>query len=94
MVNAMVPGGPRRKEPLGLRLDDLCFGERRLFIAESKGGHKRLVPISARFFTEVSAYLDAERPAAAPTDRVLLVLKGARRSMPLSADGYTGLGTT
>ena len=37
-----------------------------MFIAEGKGGHQRLIPVSARFFTEVSAYLDAERPAAAP----------------------------
>ena len=63
MVAAMVLGGLRRCEVLGLRLGDLRFGERRLFIAEGKGGHQRLVPVSPRFFTEVSAYLDAERPA-------------------------------
>src|SRR6266702_3080095 len=65
MVAAMVLGGLRRCEVLGLRLADLRFGERRLFIAEGKGGHQRLIPVSARFFTEVSAYLDAERPADA-----------------------------
>ena len=63
MVAAMVLGGLRRCEVLGLRLGDLRFGERRVFIAEGKGGHQRLIPVSARFFTEVSAYLDAERPA-------------------------------
>jgi hypothetical protein len=72
---------------LGLRLGDLRFGERRLFIAEGKGGHQRLIPVSARFFTEVSAYLDAERPADASTGRVFVVLKGPRRGLPLSADG-------
>jgi site-specific recombinase XerD len=87
MVAAMVLGGLRRCEVLGLRLDDLRFGERRVFIAEGKGGHQRLIPVSARFFTEVSAYLDAERPAGADTDRVFVVLKGARRGRPLSADG-------
>ena len=65
MVAAMVLGGLRRCEVLGLRLGDLRFGERRLFIAEGKGGHQRLIPVSPRFFTEVSAYLDAERPAGA-----------------------------
>jgi len=87
MVAAMVLGGLRRCEVLGLRLGDLRFGERRLFIAEGKGAHQRLIPVSARFFTEVGAYLDAERPADASTDRVFVVLQGPRRGLPLSADG-------
>jgi integrase/recombinase XerD len=87
MVAAMVLGGLRRCEVVGLRLGDLRFGERRLFIAEGKGGHQRLIPVSARFFTEVSAYLDAERPADAGTDRVFTVLKGPRRGLPLTAAG-------
>jgi site-specific recombinase XerD len=62
-------------------------GERRVFVAGGKGGHQRLIPVSARFFTEVSAYLDAERPADPGTDQVFVVLKGPRRGMPLSADG-------
>ena len=40
MVAAMVLGGLRRCEGLGLRLGDLRFGERRLFIADGKGGHQ------------------------------------------------------
>jgi site-specific recombinase XerD len=87
MVAAMVLGGLRRCEVLGLRLGDLRFGERRVFIAAGKGGHQRLVPVSARFFAEVSAYLQAERPADPGTDRVFVVLKGPRRGRPLSAEG-------
>jgi integrase/recombinase XerD len=87
MIAAMVLGGLRRCEVLGLRLEDLRFGDRRVFIAEGKGGHQRIVPVSARFFTEVSAYLDAERPPDTGTSRVFVVLKGARRGQPLSADG-------
>jgi integrase/recombinase XerD len=87
MVTAMVLGGLRRCEVLGLRLGDLRFGERRLFIADGKGGHQRLIPVSPLFFTEVSTYLDAERPAGAGTDRVFVVLKGPRRGLPLSASG-------
>jgi integrase len=87
MVAAMVLGGLRRCEVLGLRLGDLRFGERRVFIAEGKGGHQRLIPVSARFFAEVSGYLEAERPADPGTDKVFVVLKGPRRGMPLSADG-------
>jgi integrase len=87
MVAAMVLGGLRRCEVLGLRLEDLRLGERRVFIAEGKAGHQRLIPVSPRFFTEVSAYLDDERPADSGTGRVFVVLKGPRRGMPLSADG-------
>ena len=46
MVQAMVLGGLRRCEVLGLRLGDLRLGEWRVFIAEGKGGHERLVPLS------------------------------------------------
>ena len=45
MVLAMLFGGLRRCEILGLRLGDLWVGERQLFIAEGKGGHQRVVPI-------------------------------------------------
>jgi site-specific recombinase XerD len=87
MVAAMVLGGLRRCEVLGLRLGDLRAAERHLFIAEGKGGHQRIVPISARFFEHVAAYLEQERPADADTDVVFLVLKRPRRGRRLSAYG-------
>jgi integrase/recombinase XerD len=87
MVAAMVLGGLRRCEVLGLRLEDLRVAERRVFIADGKGGHQRLVPVSSRFFAAVAAYLDAERPADADTDRVFVVLKGPTRGLPLSVRG-------
>jgi integrase/recombinase XerD len=72
---------------LGLRLGDLRPAERRVFIAEGKGGHQRVVPISGRFFASVARYVDAERPAEAVTDQVFVVLKGPRRGRALSEDG-------
>jgi integrase/recombinase XerD len=87
VVEAMVLGGLRRCEVLGLRLADLRVAERRVFIAEGKGGHQRLIPVSGRFFASVGSYLDTERPADADTDRVFVVLKGPRRGRPLSAAG-------
>jgi integrase/recombinase XerD len=87
MVLAMVLGGLRRCEVLGLRLADLWVGERRLFIAEGKGGHQRVVPIADRFFAAVGDYLHDERPQPSATDRVFVVLKEPRRGQPLSADG-------
>ena len=87
MVAAMVLGGLRRCEVLGLRLSDLHAAGRRVHVAESKGGRQRLIPVSGRFFAAVAAYLDAERPSGAGTDRVFVVLKGPRRGLPLSAEG-------
>ena len=87
MVAAMVLGGLRRCEVLGLRLVDRRPVGRRVFIADGKGGHQRLVPVSRRFFNHVAAYLESERPAGTNTDYVFVVLKGPRRGEPLSAGG-------
>ena len=87
MVELMVFGALRRCEVLGLRLGDLRPGEHRVFITEGKGGHQRIVPITARFFVTLATYLDNERPPESSTDRVFVVLKGPRRGQPLSADG-------
>jgi len=87
MAQAMLLGGLRRCEVLGLRLPDLRPGERRVFVAEGKGGRQRIVPVSARFFSTVAAYYDTERPRTCGTDRVFVVLKGPRRGQPLSVAG-------
>jgi integrase/recombinase XerD len=87
MVEAMVLGGLRRSEVLGLRFGDVRVGERRVFIADGKGGRQRLVPMSPRFFATLARYLDDERPKDAGTDRVFVVLKQPRRGQPLSAYG-------
>jgi integrase/recombinase XerD len=86
MVLAMVVGGLRRCEVLGLRLPDIRVADRRLFIAEGKGGHQRVVPIANSFFRALGEYLHYERPKTA-TERVFVVLKGRRRGRSLSAEG-------
>lgn len=87
MVTAMVLVGLRRCEVLGLRLGDIWAGERKVFVAEGKGGHQRVVPASGRFFAAVGGYLHDERPKGLATDKVFVVLKGPRRGQPLSAEG-------
>ncbi len=62
IVEAMLLGGLRRSEVLGLRLEDIRLGECRVFVAEGKGGHERLVPLSPTFFSTLASYLDCERP--------------------------------
>ena len=71
----------------GLCLQDLRLGEWRVFVAEGKGGHQRLVPMSPTFFRTVATYLETERPAEATTDALFVVLKGPRRGLPLSMEG-------
>jgi site-specific recombinase XerD len=87
MVEAMVLGGLRRAEVLGLRLEDLRPGERRVFVADGKGGHQRLVPMSPRFFSSAARYIDTERPEEAGAVAVFVVLKGPHRGQPLSPKG-------
>ncbi len=87
MAQAMLLGGLRRCEVLGLRLEDLRVGEKQLFIADGKGGHQRLVPISPTFFSTVADYLNKERPADAATDHLFVVLREPRRGQPLTAEG-------
>lgn len=86
MFEAMVFGGLRRCEVLGLRLQDLDGARRQVFIVEGKGGHQRQIPISARWFATVGDYMRTERPDT-DTDRVFVVLKGRRRGRPLSEEG-------
>jgi site-specific recombinase XerD len=87
MVDAMLLGGLRRCEVLGLRLEDIHSGERKVFIADGKGGRQRLIPMSERFFTTLARYLDNERPNGVTTDAVFVVLKGRTGGAPLSAFG-------
>jgi integrase/recombinase XerD len=87
MIEAMVLGGLRRCEVLGLRLEDLDGARRQVFIVEGKGGHQRQIPISSRFFATVGDYLRLKRPTDTETDRLFVVLKGQRRGQPLSDEG-------
>jgi site-specific recombinase XerD len=87
MVTLMVHGGLRRCEVLGLRFGDVHVGDRRVFVADGKGGHQRLVPVAAGFFTALSDYLTRERPEECTHDRVFVVLKGPNRGRPLTATG-------
>src|SRR6516162_3537647 len=87
MVLGMLLAGLRRCEVLGLRFEHVQVADRRLAVVEGKGGHHRVVPAANRFFDELGAYLDDERPATAVTGKVFVVLKGPRRGLPLSAEG-------
>lgn len=86
MAEAMLFGGLRRGEVLGLRLRDIQPGEHRVFVTAGKGGHQRVVPISPRFFATLAAYLTEERPTT-DVEQVFVVFKGSHRGAPLTAAG-------
>ena len=92
MIQAMLFGGLRRCEVLGLRFEDIQAGERRVFITDGKGGHQRITPISNRFFESLGTYLTEERPlvtasTGVSTERLFVVLKGPGKGQPLTAYG-------
>ena len=90
MVAAMLLGGLRRCEVLGLRLEDLRPGERQVFIADGTGGHQRFVPISPAFFVQVAAYLNDERPPEA-ANRVSVATRAPAVKSALVCRPGTGL---
>lgn len=87
MVALMLHGGLRRCEVLGLRLQDVHVGDRRVFVVEGKGGHQRFVPVADVFFTTLASYLAGERPSDSVGEHVFAVLKGPNRGGRLSAAG-------
>jgi site-specific recombinase XerD len=75
IVLAMVLGGLRAAEVRGLRLDAVDMGLRQLRVI-GKGARERVVPVDRAFFTEVAAYLRAERPPVCATPECFVVLRG------------------
>ena len=86
MFEAMLFGGLRRCEVLGLQLNDIRPGEHRLFIANGKGGHQRIVPVAQRFFASLADYFAVERPPTMSTS-VFVVMQGPNIGKALSAAG-------
>ncbi|MFN8023913.1 MAG: hypothetical protein U0Q03_20445 [Acidimicrobiales bacterium] len=79
MLEAMVLGGCAAGEVIGLRMKDLQPTNRRVFIADGKCGHQRLILMSGQFFQSLSNYPSLERPVDTTTDAVFVVLKTNRR---------------
>ena len=95
LARLMLDGGLRPGEALGLHLDDLAYGRRRVTIrhredhprgVRQKSRTERVVDLyEAATLEAVSAYVMGERPADAATTLVFLVGgKGRRRCEPLS----------
>ncbi|MER7486162.1 tyrosine-type recombinase/integrase [Streptomyces sp. NPDC126497] len=94
----MLHGGLRPGEVLGLHLDDLAYGRRRVVVrhrvdhpkgARSKSRQERVVDLhEADTLATVSAYVMNERPQDADNRLVFLIGgRGTRRLEPLGYDG-------
>ncbi|MFE9926636.1 tyrosine-type recombinase/integrase [Streptomyces sp. NPDC005774] len=98
LVLLMLQGGLRPGEVLGLHLEDIAHGRRRVVIrhrddhpkgARSKSRYERVVDLhEPEALAAVSAYVMGDRPTDAATPLVFLIGgRGARRLEPLGYDG-------
>ena len=86
MVLVMLLGGLRAAEARGLLLADVDMGRRQVRV-RGKGGRERVVPVDRPFFTELAAYLRAERPSDCATPECFVVLRGPTAGLPLTEAG-------
>ena len=87
MALLMLLGGLRAGEVRALLLSDVDLGLRRVRVT-GKGGRQRVVPVDGVFFTELAAYLRAERPPGCRTAECF-VLRGPTAGGPLTEPGTT-----
>ncbi|MCZ0975261.1 tyrosine-type recombinase/integrase [Streptomyces albulus] len=98
LVLLMLQGGLRPGEALGLHLEDIAYGRRRVVVrhrddhpkgARSKSRYERVVDLhEPEALATVSAYVMSDRPADAESPLVFLIGgRGARRFEPLGYDG-------
>lgn len=66
MLEVLYSTGIRRMELAGLRLQDVDFARRILFIRQGKGRKDRYVPVGERALLWVQKYLDNARPKLVP----------------------------
>lgn len=98
MVRLMLDGGLRPGEVLGLHLEDVSYGRRRVVVrhrndhpkgARAKSRFERVVDLyEACTLATVNRYIMTERPREASSEFVFLVGKGRRSLEPL---GYPAL---
>jgi site-specific recombinase XerD len=86
VVLSMLLGGLRAAEVRMLRLADVDMGLRQVRVL-GKGGRERIVPVDGSFFSELAAYLRAERPKGCRTPECFVVLRGPTAGRPMTEAG-------
>ena len=83
IAHLMLLCGLRSQETLSLRVHDVDFHDRRVRV-RGKGNKERMVPLPKLLEDLLQRYLTLERPHICATDRVLVILQGAKRGEPMS----------
>jgi integrase len=101
LVLLMLQGGLRPGEALGLHLEDVAYGRRRIVVrhradhpkgVRSKSRTERVVDLhEPEALATLSAYVLQERPGEAETPLVFLIGHGRHRGEPLGYDGLVRL---
>lgn len=82
--------GLRSCEVMELQLENINRIDSTVLVL-GKGKRQRHVPMSADVMKALDNYIDTERPARAKTDHVFLALKGPKRGMALTAEGFRSI---
>jgi integrase/recombinase XerC len=90
IVHLMLLGGLRSMEVLSLQLNDLVVDDKRLRV-RGKGNRERDLPLADCVADVISDYLRVERPRDAVTERLFVILQGARRGRPMTIAGLRSL---
>lgn len=96
LVALLVGAGLRLSEALGLRLADLDWGNKQVYVRCGKGGHARYAMVPEPAWKALKAYLDDERPeplTGSPSGElfVFVALHGPHRGQPLTAAGVQSI---
>lgn len=86
ILTALLYGGLRVSEVVGLRLGDVKAVDE-LVVVTGHRGLRRIVPVVSSFFDAVDEYLAEERPAGLGTTALFVAKKGRNRGTPLGAEG-------
>jgi integrase len=91
-----VGAGLRLSEALGLRLVDLDWGGKQVFVRRGKGGRQRYAMVPDPAWTALKVYLETKRPEPSPNGQpgdaaIFVVLHGPHRGEPLTTAGVQSL---
>jgi site-specific recombinase XerD len=90
IIHLMLLCGLRSMEVLALRLNDLVLDDKRLRV-RGKGNRDRDLPLADLIADVISDYIRLERPRDAATERLFVILQGARRGRPMTTEGLRSL---
>jgi integrase/recombinase XerD len=88
ILETFYSSGIRRKELALLKLEDVDFDRRTMFIREGKGNKDRVVPIGQRALNWISVYIESARNELLvdPNERTLFITNAGQ---PLEPDSLT-----